>query len=309
MKATGGLAASRERRAQLVQGKGGMNAGDAMQEGAALNATGGNAASRERRTQLVQGKGVREAVIVPTHAPAAPDAAAPATAPGRAPVVSAHSRITGTLFSSDEPASTGDSGAGNHVTGDTPRNVARVTGTQRGAERHITGTSYYCTGTGGKMEPNSIERVANAFSVRSPQLDAQLRADAAAIRQPSAEGRITGTFARGEGKITGNQEFHYSPRQSAPHGASTKLTGEGRSEGPDITGGAWDVKSNVTGTEDYIAAERNPSERAGQRHGFASAGAFKGKGKHSAPTHHVTGMVGWSSKAAARVTVSGGAQG
>lgn len=297
-----------------------------MQQGSAMKATGGLAASRERRAQLVQGKGglppaaersragAQESAVMPavSHAPAAPEApapAAPATAPGRAPVASAHQRITGTLFSSDEPASTGDSGAGNHVTGDTPRNVARVTGTQRGAERHITGTSYYCTGAGGKMESNSIERVANAFSVRSPQLDAQLRADAAAIRQPNAEGRITGTFARGEGKITGNQEFHYSPRQSAPHGASTKLTGEGRSEGPEVTGGAWDVKSNVTGTEDYIAAERNPSERAGQRHGFASTGAFKGKGKHSAPTHHVTGMVGWSSKAAARVTVSGGAQG
>lgn len=306
MKATGGRAASRERRAQLVQGKGGMNEGDAMQAGAALNATGGNAASRERRTQLVQGKGGREAVIVPTHAPAAPDASVPVSS--RAPVVSAHQRITGTRFSSDEQTSA--AGAGSRVTGDTPRNVARVTGTQRGAERTITGTSYYCVNAGDKMESKTtLERVASEFSVRSPQLDAQLRADAAAIRQPSAAGRITGTFARGEGKITGNQEFHFSPRATADHGASTKLTGEGRVEGPKLTGGAWDVKSNVTGTEDYIAAERNPSESGGQRHGFASAGIFKGKGKHSTPTHHVTGMVGWSSKAAARVTVSGGAQG
>lgn len=293
-----------------------------MQQGSAMKATGGLAASRERRAQLVQGKGglppaaersragVQEPAVMPavSHAPTVPEA--PAAAAGRAPVAPAHQRITGTLFSSDEPESTGDSGAGNHVTGDTPRNVARVTGTQRGAERHITGTSYYCTGTGGKMESKSIERVASGFSVRSPQLDAQLRADTAAIRQPSAEGRITGTFARGEGKITGNQEFHFSPRpQSEGSGARAKLTGEGRVEGPGITGSAWTEKSNVTGTEDYIAAERNPSERAGQRHGFASAGAFKGKGKHSAPTHHVTGMVGWSSKAAARVTVSGGAQG
>lgn len=298
-----------------------------MQQGSAMKAVGGRAASRERRAQLVQGKGgmppaaersrtgVPESAVMPavSSAPAVPKApapAAPAAAAGRAPVASGHQRITGTLFSSDEQASVDGPGAGSHVTGDTPRNVSRVTGTQRGAERNITGTSYYRANTGGKMESNSIERVADAFSVRSPQLDAQLRADAAAIRQPSAEGRITGTFAHGEGKITGNQEFHFGPRpKSEGGGARTKLTGEGRVEGPSITGSAWTEKSNVTGTEDYIAAERNPSERAGQRHGFASAGAFKGKGKHSASTHHVTGMVGWSSKAAARVTVSGGAQG
>ena len=296
-----------------------------MQQGSAMKATGGSAASRERRAQLVQGKGgtpsaaersrtgVQEAAIVPaqSHAPAA--VAAPATsahAVSRAPMASAHQRITGTRFSSDEQASAGGSGAGNHVTGDTPRNVSRVTGTQRGAEHHITGTSYYCANAGGEVGANTIERVASEFSVRSPQLDAQLRADATATRQPSAEGRITGTFARGEGKITGNQEFHFSPRpKSDGGGGRSQLTGEGRMQGTKITGGAWDLKSNVTGTEDYIAAERNPSERAGQPHAFANASLFKGKGKHTAPTQHVTGMVGWSSKTAARVTLSGGSQG
>ena len=310
MKATGGRAASRERRAQLVQGKGGMNEYDAVQK---INATGGNAASRERRAQLVQGKGVHNAAIVPTqnHAPAAP-APAPAVtanAAGRAPVASAYQRITGTRFSSDEQTSA--AGAGSHVTGDTPRNVSRVTGTQRGAERSITGTSYYCANAGGEMGSNhTIEHVANAFSVRSPQLDAQLRVDASAARLPSAAGRITGTFARGEGKITGCQEFHFSPRpKSEGGGARGQVTGEGRMEGRKITGGAWDIQQNVTGTEDHIAAERNPSERAGQPHGFAGSSAFKGKGNHAAPTQHVTGMVGWSSKAAARVTLSGGSQG
>lgn len=298
-----------------------------MQQGSAMKATGGRAASRERRAQLVQGKGgmppaaersrmgAQESAILPavSHIPAAPQApipAAPANVSSRAPMASAHQRITGTRFSSDEQAGASGSGAGNHVTGDTPRNVSRVTGTQRGAERHITGTSYYCANAGGEMGANTIERVASEFSVRSPQLDAQLRADATATRQPSAEGRITGTFARGEGKITGNQEFHFSPRpKSDGGGGRSQLTGEGRMEGTKITGGAWDLKSNVTGTEDYIAAERNPSERAGHPHAFANASLFKGKGNHATPTQHVTGMVGWSSKTAARVTLSGGSQG
>lgn len=307
MKATGGREASRERRAQLVQGKGGMN--EAIQQGATLNATGGNAASRERRAQLVKGKGGSEAVIMPaqSHAPVAP-ASVPANASGRAPMAPAYQRITGTRFSNDEQIK--GAGAGNRVTGDTPRNESHVTGTQRGAERSITGTTYYCANTGGEMGSNTIEHVANAFSVRSPQLDAQLRADADATRQPSAQGRITGTFARGEGKITGCQEFHFSPRsKSEGGGGRSQVTGEGRMEGRKVTGGAWDIKQNVTGTEDHIAAERNPSERAGQPHAFANASTFKGKGNHAAPTQHVTGMVGWSAKTAARVTLSGGAQG
>ena len=300
-----------------------------MQQGSTMKATGGRAASRERRAQLVQGKGgmppaaersrmgVSESGNAPVEraapAPAAPQVSAPAAAgnaSSSAPMAWAGQRITGTLFSSDEQASAGTAGAGNHVTGDTPRNVSRVTGTQRGAERNITGASYYCANVGGKkMESKTIESVANGFSVRSPQLDSQLRADAAATKQPSAEGRITGTFARGEGKITGNQEFHFSPRPQSEGGGRSQITGEGRTEGSKITGGAWDQQSNITGTEDYIATERNPSERDGHPHAFAGASLFKGKGKHETPTQHVTGMVGWSSKKAARVTLSGGAQG
>lgn len=287
-----------------------------------MKATGGRAASRERRAMLVQGKtglppaaermrtGEREAAIVPAAAPMAPPAPAAVTpAPaggGKASMPWTRARITGTLFSSDDPNA--DTNAGSRVTGDAPMNVPRVTGTQRGAERHITGTTYYRAGGEDAMKGSGLERAAGGFSVRPPQRESQLRADAAAVRQPSAERRITGTFARGEGKITGNQEFHFSPR-AADKGARTKVTGEGRVEGPKITGSAWTENPKVTGTEDYIAAERNPSERAGQPHGFASAGKFKGKGNHAEPTHHVTGMVGWSPKAAARVTVSGGGRG
>lgn len=201
-------------------------------------------------------------------------------------------------------------GAGNRVTGNIALNVQHVTGTQRGGERTITGTAYYRAESQAGVTENSLDRINARFSVRSPQREAQLRADPAAVQAPSAASRITGTFAAGEGKITGNQEFHFAPRpKTARVEDKSRVTGEGRMEGPPITGGAWDAQSNVTGTEGHIAAERNPSESHGKPQAFASATQFKGKGNHRAPTQHITGMVGWSAKTAARVTLSGGAQG
>lgn len=199
--------------------------------------------------------------------------------------------------------------AGHRVTSDTPRHVERVTGTHRGAGRVITGTPYYRANVEEDMKMSALERLDRRFSVRSPQREAQLRAGTEAAQAPSAASRITGSFAVGEGKITGNQEFHFSPRPKGERAAHTRVTGEGRVEGPPITGSAWVENPKVTGTEDYIAAERNPSERAGKRHAFASAGLFKGKGRHDEPRQIVTGMVGWSAKSAAKVTLSGGAQG
>lgn len=201
--------------------------------------------------------------------------------------------------------------AGSSVTGDTARNVEHVTGTQRGANRVLTGTPYYREETEVGVRGDAISHLDSRFSVRSPQREAQLRSDARAVEAPSAASRITGTFAASQGKITGNQEFHFSPRGRAERNANTsRITGEGRVEGPVITGGAWNAKLNVTGTEGHIAAERNPSERAGRPAGFANSTVFKGKGHHAAPTQHVTGIVGWSAGGnAARVTLSGGALG
>ncbi len=198
---------------------------------------------------------------------------------------------------------------GNRVTGDTPLHVEYVTGTHRGADRTITGTPYYRADIEEDAKLSAIERINQRFSVRLPQRLAQLRADTMAVQAPSAESRITGSFSVGEGKITGNQEFHFLPRPRAERAARTRVTGEGRVDGPRITGSAWVENPKVTGTEDYIAAKRNPSERAGKPHTFASAGLFKGKGRHEELRQIVTGMVGWSSKSAAKVTFSDGAQG
>lgn len=200
--------------------------------------------------------------------------------------------------------------AGVHVSGNTPLNVQHVTGTQRGSNHNITGTPYFREDVETAMKADSLNDINSRFSVRSPQREAQLQADTTAVQAPSAEQRVTGAFAVGSGKITGNQEFHFSPRGRVERDdKKSRITGEGRAEGPAITGSAWNKQQNVTGTEGYIAAERNPSERSGKSHAFANASLFKGKGNHEAPTQHVTGMVGWSALSAARVTLSGGAQG
>ena len=199
--------------------------------------------------------------------------------------------------------------AGCRVTGDTPLHVDHVTGTHRGCERSITGTPYYRETLVDEKRDDVIAQIEARFSVRSPQREAQLRADASAVEAPTATGRITGSFAVGGGKITGNQEFNFSPRPKGERAGRGQVTGEGRVDGPGITGGAWTEHANVTGTEGYVAAERNPSERAGTPHGFASSSAFKGKGRHEEPRKIVTGMAGWSAKTAARVTLSGGAHG
>jgi hypothetical protein len=203
--------------------------------------------------------------------------------------------------------------SGHHISGDLPLNVDHVSGTQRGSERDITGTRYYVANPDKDISTDVMERIKkinSSFSVRSPQRESQVRNGIDAVNAPTAESRITGTFSAGEGKITGNQEFHFNPRPRIE--ASTdksRVTGEGRVEGRTITGSAWITKDNVTGTEGYIAAERNPSQRKGNPHGWAGARKFKDKATHPEPTHHVTGMVGWSPKASAPITVSGGGRG
>jgi hypothetical protein len=203
--------------------------------------------------------------------------------------------------------------SGNHISGDLALNVERVSGTQRGSEHDITGTRYYGANPDKDVNTDVMERIKqinSSFSVHSPQRESQVRTGTDAVNAPTAESRITGTFSAGKGKITGNQEFHFNPRPRVESIADkSRVTGEGRVEGRAITGSAWMPKNNVTGTEGHIAAERNPSQRKGDSHAWAGARKFKDKATHPEPTHHVTGMVGWSPKASIPITLSGGGRG
>jgi len=198
------------------------------------------------------------------------------------------------------------------VTGDAPVHDASVTGTARGAARDITGTPYYRNDAQGAVMPEDpVSAIDERFSVVSPQRRAQLKRGANGSSADGRNGRVTGSFAVGQDKITGNTEFLFRPRALANgngRAGHAQLTGEGRIEGSRITGDAWSDHSNVTGTEGATAAGRNPSERAGEPKNFAGSGKFKALAEREDPKQLVTGMF-YFSKSGAKVTLSGGAQG
>lgn len=196
------------------------------------------------------------------------------------------------------------------VTGDTPQNDTLVTGTERGSTRAISGTPYYREAAAHEVPAEPVAAIDERFSVRSPQRAAHLRANAETESHDGAN-RITGSFAVGGNKVTGNLEFVFRPRPPANGDAPARLriTGEGRATGRAISGRAWLEQANVGGTEGAIASGRNPSERGGKARTFAGARTFKTLASDEEPKHLVTGMFGYSSDSAAKVTLSGGAQG
>lgn len=210
------------------------------------------------------------------------------------------------------------------ITGDVPVHSDSVTGTARGAGREVTGSAYYAAQPQASSSADALSGLDARFSVSSPQRSAHLRARAEK-ETPSAPGTgsggtgsipsssppITGSFAIGRDRVTGNAEFHFKSRSAIDPDAAAarlRLTGEGRSQGARVTGGSWSEQSNVTGTEGAIAAERNPSERSGKPQAFSGARRFKTVAKHEDTKQLVTGLLGWSGKTAAKVTLSGGAQ-
>jgi hypothetical protein len=198
---------------------------------------------------------------------------------------------------------------GQAVTGDTPTLAKSVSGIARGAGRDITGTPYYREDGPVAAQSDPVAALDDRFSIRSPQRAAQLRQAPTAANDP---GRITGSFAVGGGKVTGNVEFNVRSRaQAAKDGkppAHARLSGEGSGAGHAITGNCWAETSRVTGTEGAFASGRNPTERGEKAKHFAGWQAFKAAAKTEEPKQLVTGMSGSFSKGGARVTLSGGAQ-
>jgi hypothetical protein len=197
------------------------------------------------------------------------------------------------------------------VTGDVPLHDTAVTGTARGAGREISGTPYYREPARAEAAPaEPVAAIDQRFSVRSPQRTAQLQAQQASPPD-SAEDRITGSFSAGVKKVTGNIEFAFRSRLAKPGEvpAHLRVSGEGRASGDNVSGAAWSEQTNVTGTDGHVAVNRNPSLRAGRPQNFAGARYFGKFAASEEPKHLVTGMFGYSSDSAAKVTLSGGAQG
>jgi hypothetical protein len=197
------------------------------------------------------------------------------------------------------------------VTGDAPMRAEFVTGMARGAERTITGTPYYRDVGAAPIPKDAIAAVDAGFSVHSPQRTAQLRANSAAVDEPGEASRITGSFAVSNSKLTGNLEFTFRPRAASDREAKpgrSRVSGEGRNGGR-VSGDAWVEQQNVTGTEGFTAVDRNPSQRGGKPKAFAGSRLFKAQAINEEPKQLVTGLLGWSSNSAAKVTLSGGAHG
>ncbi len=197
---------------------------------------------------------------------------------------------------------------GSRITGDVPLPEQRVSGLARGAARVVSGTPYYTVPEEGDSAP-APGSGPSGFSI--PELHKGAVRNAQRV---DAAGRqaITGSFALGADKLTGNQEFAFRARQSTDPKAvpaHARVTGEGLSHGTAVTGGAWSETSRVTGTEGRFAAVRSPSERGAPVKPFAGARRFKEFARHEEQRQLVTGNFGWSSQTAARVTLSGGVQG
>jgi len=212
--------------------------------------------------------------------------------------------------------------AGTAVTGDVPMHADAVTGTERGRGKAVTGTPYYDDLR--DAEPAAEDwAYGRAFPVALARRQARVRVEGDGADEPESDaapvartaavastvpGRITGSFAISREKVTGNTEFLFRPRPDH-RGRQPVVTGEGGTDGPAITGSAWTVHDRVTGTEGYIAAGRNPSEGGGSSHAWAGAGRFGVHAKPGVARQIVTGRSGSTDNAAARVTLSGGAQG
>lgn len=223
--------------------------------------------------------------------------------------------------------------AGRDITGLQP-GFSGLTGAAKGACREVSGTAYI--GAEQQLEvcgampaqpgepdfPQSLSGAPwGAFSVVPP-----VHASHKQVAQESVtgtryeQGRISGTFSLGEGKITGTEQFRSSEGKArvkarevaAPAAAlmeavkATRVTGEGMELGMKITGNDWNRGDRVTGTEGTSAVKRNPTRR-----GPISAmqtSTSKRNEEVDRSDIKVTGGSGTSDKGAP-VTLSGGARG
>lgn len=220
---------------------------------------------------------------------------------------------------------------GRDITGIQP-GLSALTGAQKGACREVSGTSYLganeqqavCGAAPAQLgEADFPKPLAGAawgdFSVAAPGHASQGSAESGAVTGSRYEqGRISGTFSLGEGKLTGTEEARFGDRNNATTGSMSApvvaavantgrgVTGEGMSAGLNITGDDWDRGDRVTGTEGRSATKRNPTRRGPIS---AMPGSANKRNEEIAVSDiNVTGGSG-GSDTGALVTLSGGARG
>lgn len=224
------------------------------------------------------------------------------------------------------------------MTGTKPGVGGVMTGASRGVCEDVTGTPYIggdqlgeTCGSGalpGQSDfPQPLDGAPwQSFSVNSPARQAFQANQGNTVTGTlyEQEGRITGPFGMGTGKITGTEQFRFDRATSVPvnllemapaasdavdtaaAAVRSRVTGEGQAAGTKITGDDWDRGERVTGTEGPSARRRNPT-RPGPS---SSMAAVKPKRNEElpAPVSRVTGASGNTDRGSL-ITYSGGARG
>lgn len=218
------------------------------------------------------------------------------------------------------------------VTGDRPgAGGGVITGDERGACEPITGTPYigadnlpsHCTRApvSGRFVPRARTweepprpPAPSDFSIKSPAREAWEHRRREITGTAYTSERITGPVNKAAGLVTGTPEFRHIwalNQQAAEQeriAAALRVTGEGRQDGPRITGDAWSPQSRVTGTEGASVLARNPSLRGQPRGQGVNAREWRDIPRPPVPESRVTGSSGNTNKGAI-VTYSGGARG
>lgn len=217
------------------------------------------------------------------------------------------------------------------VTGDRPgAGGGKMTGDERGACEPVTGTPYVgadnlpaqcATAVSGRFVPRARTweepprpPAPIDFSIKSPARQAWERRLTEVTGTGYTSERITGPVNKAVGLVTGTPEFRHLGalgQQAAEQeriAAAWRVTGEGRQDGPRVTGDAWHPQSRVTGTEGASALARNPSLRGQPRGEGVSAREWRDIEHPPVPESRITGSSGNTSKGAI-VTYSGGARG
>lgn len=227
---------------------------------------------------------------------------------------------------------------GTVMTGLQPGIGGVMTGAERGACEDITGTPYIggdqlaeACGAASTQDADFPQPLTGQpwqqFSVQSPARAAHT-AQTSRQRPGGVTGnsyeqgnRITGPFDMAADKVTGTEQFRFDRRGPAPvrqrqtaapvsvdeeARPTSRVTGEGRSAGLNITGDDWGRGKHVTGTEGASARRRNPS-RVGP---MAAMPGFQSKRNEDLPepTNKITGSSG-STNSGSLITISGGARG
>jgi hypothetical protein len=224
------------------------------------------------------------------------------------------------------------------MTGTRPGIGGVMTGASKGACEDITGTSYIgidqldeTCGSGALPGQSDFPQPMDgapwqSFSVNSPARQAFQARQGGPVTGTAyeQEGRITGPFGMGTGKITGTEQFRFGQGQSVPANllemepadvaegemppapAGPRVTGEGQAAGKKITGDDWERGERVTGTEGPSARRRNPT-RPGPV-GAMAAVKPKRNEEIPAPVSRVTGASGNTDRGSL-ITYSGGARG